>query len=223
MLQHLPSHFLLTLRLSTSINCLTLSWKSFTFCFFLHPAVPHTRLPLCVAEFKTYHVYVHWRESFVSKKKVWSLSDTVTVMLCRPRCSNEQRSPWKHVRATGFLSIDWNYFVWPLLVLCLHKNHPWKSGFKKRTKMWTKMLEVKLFFLHLHWIHPLCSPTGLLCLSGLIVYVCLFAYLLKAHAASLCISQQCTFSASIGSCKSWTTSRHLKTGELGKQGPLSWA
>lgn len=38
------------------------------------------------------------------------------------------------------------------------------------------MLEVKLFFLHLHWIHPLCSPTGLLFLSGLIVDVpmCLF-------------------------------------------------
>lgn len=66
------------------------------------------------------------------------------------------------------------WFEWLLWPLCLHKNHPWKSGFKKK---WSKMLEVKPFFLCMHWIHPLCDHIGLLCLSGLIVY-CMCAYLL---------------------------------------------
>lgn len=48
-------------------------------------------------------------------------------------------------------------------------------------------------------------------------------FLFKKNIFSLCISQQCTFLASIGSFKSWTTSKRLKMEELGRRGPLSRA
>ena len=72
---------------------------------------------------------------------------------------NEQCSPRKHDRATGFLSIDCNDFAWPLSVLCLHMNQPSESRLNKKTEM----LDVKLLFFP--WIRPLCSPTGLFVLK----------------------------------------------------------
>lgn len=92
--------------------------------------------------------------------------------MCRHWHVNEQHSLRKHARATGFLHIDWNDFVQPLLVLCLHKKVAIKN------KMWIEMFEVKLLsFFCLRWIQPLSSPTGILCLTGLIVFVRLFTYL----------------------------------------------
>lgn len=53
---------------------------------------------------------------------------------------------------------------------------PMAEQSKNKVTTLTEMLEVKLFLFRLQWIHPWWSPTGLLCLSGLIVYVHLFAY-----------------------------------------------
>lgn len=92
------------------------------------------------------------------------------------------------------------------------------------------MLEVELFFKILSL--PALDPSIVLSHRSFVLKwlvcicaaICLFVYpFLQAHAAFLCISQQCTFSASIGSFKSWTTSLHLKMEELGRQGPLSRA
>lgn len=93
-------------------------------------------------------------------------------------------------------------------------------------------MAVKLFLSCLRWIHPHALPHRsfvfkyLDCLCGAI---CLFAFP-KAHAGfylfiyfPLCISQRCTFLASIGSFRSWTTSKRLKMEELGRRGPLSRA
>lgn len=155
-----------------------------------------------------------------------ALFDTVAVSVQTLLHANEQRSPRKHAGATGFLSFDWNDFVWPLSVPCLHKSHPWKSSLRKQK------CEAKCWKLNCFFFLPALGPSVVLSHRSFVLKwldcfcaaVCLFVYpFLQAHTAFLCISQQCTFSASIGSSKSWTTSLHSKTEELGRRGPLSRA
>lgn len=151
--------------------------------------------------------------------------------MSEPGCSRAEtrmlmkKAPSGRAQATGLLNIDWADFVWPLFApkmaimnKCINEQPP------------TKMLAVQPFRSACIESIATLSPTGLLCLSSLIVYVGLFAFP-NTHAGFylflsffvLCISQQCTFSASIGSFRSWTTSKHLKMEELGSQGPLSRA
>lgn len=139
----LPSHFPLLLWVSVSIHGLTLSSNSLCVSLFLHLKAASVSFLLFVLVLEKLRLFqcilcacLKWKLFAKIEILPAAFLNTVTVCVQALWSINEPRSPRKHATATGLLTIDWNDSVWPVSVLCLHKNHPWQRNHWKQNLNW---------------------------------------------------------------------------------------